>query len=413
MQVTERPPTPPSRPTLARNLGLTLITLYGLGNILGAGIYVLVGEVVGVAGPGAPLAFVIAALAAALTAFTYGELAARYPVSAGEAVYVQHAFHRRWLSTAVGLLIAAAGMLSAATLARGFVGYFQVLVQWPDALLIVAIVVTLGLIAGWGIKASVSIAAALTLIEGGGLVLIVVVAGDNLVALPQRLPEFLMLSNAGSWPGVFAASFLAFFAFIGFEDMVNVAEEVEKPERNLPLGILIALIVSTLLYLPTVLVALLSVPAAELAASKAPLALVYERATHGAPTIIGVIGLLAVINGSLVQIIMASRIFYGMGINGWLPRILSVVHPRTRTPLIATVVVTGTVMALALWFPLITLAEGTSFLILTVFTLVNVALLRLKLREPRVVGVTPCPLWVPATGAVASFGLLCTVVVQS
>ncbi len=132
---------PESDTGLNRSLGLTLITLYGLGNILGAGIYVLIGEVVGAAGMGAPMAFIMAAVVAALSAFTYGELAARFPVSAGEAVYVHQAFDLRWLSMTVGLLIAAAGMVSAATLARGFAGYFQVLVDLPDALLIVCLAV--------------------------------------------------------------------------------------------------------------------------------------------------------------------------------------------------------------------------------------------------------------------------------
>lgn len=144
---------------LKRSLGLTLITLYGLGNILGAGIYVLIGEVVAAAGLGAPLAFLLAAIVAALSAFTYGELAARFPVSAGEAVYVHQAFELRWLSMAVGLMIAAAGMVSSATLARGFTGYLQVLVDLPDALVIVCLVVALGFIAAWGIESSVRVAA--------------------------------------------------------------------------------------------------------------------------------------------------------------------------------------------------------------------------------------------------------------
>lgn len=206
---------------LDRSLGLTLITLYGLGNILGAGIYVLVGEVVGAAGMGAPLAFIIAAAVAALTAFTYGELAARYPVSAGEAVYIHEAFGRRGLSMIVGLLIAAAGMVSSATLARGFVGYFQVLLAAPAALLIVCLVATLGLIAAWGIKSSVRIAALLTVIEAGGLVMIVIVAGGNLDTIPGKLPEMLLLGGESAISGVLLGAFLAFFAFIGFEDMVN------------------------------------------------------------------------------------------------------------------------------------------------------------------------------------------------
>ena len=397
---------------LDRSLGLGLITLYGLGNILGAGIYVLVGEVVGAAGMGAPLAFLLAALIAALTAFTYGELSARYPVSAGEAVYVHEAFGLRWLSVCVGLLIAIAGMVSSATLARGFTGYFQVLMDVPDALLIICLVVILGLIAAWGIKNSVRIAATLTVIETGGLVMIIIVAGGNLERVPEELPRMLPFSGETALPGLLLGAFLAFFAFIGFEDMINVAEEVERPERNLPLGILIALCVSTLIYLMVVLVALTSVPTEQLAASKAPLALVYAHVTGGSPVVISSIGLMAVINGALVQIIMAARILYGMSIKGWLPRGLGVVHPRTQTPVRATIVITVIVITLALWFPLLQLASAATFLILLVFGLVNLALVVLKRSRPRIAGVIPCPMWVPASGTVASFGLLAAQLVR-
>lgn len=391
---------------LSRSLGLSLITLYGLGNILGAGIYVLVGEVIGAAGMGAPLAFVLAAMVAGLTAFTYGELAARFPVSAGEAVYVNEAFDTRWLAICVGVLIAAAGMVSSATLARGFAGYFRVLADVPDAVLIVCLVVALGSIAAWGIKGSVRIAAALTIIEAGGLVMIVVIAGGELDTVPEKIPEMLLLGGDTLVPGVLLGAFLAFFAFIGFEDMVNVAEEVERPERNLPLGILIALCVSTIIYLLVVLVAITSVPLETFAGSEAPLALVYEHATGRSPILISGIGLLAVINGALVQIIMAARIFYGMSAKGWLPRALGAVNPRTRTPVVATVCVTVIVTVLALWFPLVGLASATSFLVLVVFGLVNLALIVLKRRQPRVSGVIPCPLWVPVAGAIGSFGLV-------
>jgi APA family basic amino acid/polyamine antiporter len=391
---------------LQRSLGLTLITLYGLGNILGAGIYVLVGEVVGAAGMGAPLAFVIAAMIAALTAFSYGELAARFPVSAGEAVYVHQAFDVRWLSMAVGLFIAIAGMVSSATLARGFVGYFQVLLNLPDALLIIGVVALLGFVAAWGIKSSVRIAATLTLIEAGGLVMIVIVAGGNLGSVPDMLPRMLPAGGELEVTGVLVGAFLAFFAFIGFEDMVNVAEEIERPERNLPLGILIALCISTLMYVLVVLTAITSVPMDRLAVSEAPLALVFQHATGQSPVIISSIGLLAVINGALVQIIMAARVFYGMSVNGWLPRHLSAVNSRTHTPVTATVVVSVIVIGLALWFPLVQLAGATSFLVLVVFGLVNVSLIALKRRHSKAVGVVPCPLWIPVAGAITSFGLL-------
>lgn len=402
-----------AKPTLKRNLGLVLLVLYGLGNILGAGIYVLVGKVSGAAGFHAPVAFVLAAVVAAFTAFAYGELSARYPVSAGEAVYLQNAFANRALSIIVGLLIAMSGLASTATLARGFVGYARVLVPITDSLLVIALVLALGLIAAWGIRQSVRIAAALTLIEVGGLLLVIGVGADALVELPAALPSLIPTWQTGVLSGILAGAFLAFFAFIGFEDMVNVAEEVREPERILPLGIVIALIISTVIYFTVVLIATLNVSPAELADSAAPLALVYRQATGAEPILIGAIGALAAINGGLVQIIMASRIFYGMSNNGWLPAALKAVHPRTHTPVLATALATTIVLVLALSVPIVELASATSFLVLSVFMLVNLALIRIKQLEPNPKGVRPIAGWLPYAGLVSSAGLLTAQIVLS
>lgn len=396
----------PLQPALRRSLGLGLITLYGLGNILGAGIYVLVGKVVGTAGVHAPLAFVIAAMVAALSAFTYGELAARYPVSAGEAVYVDAAFGVVAISLSVGLLIALAGMVSAATLARGFVGYLHIFIQAPGYLIIVMLVLSLGAVAAWGIGESARIAALITLIEIGGLLLIVYVARESFAELPAQASTIFIPSSTIAWEGAMLGAFLAFYAFIGFEDMVNVAEEVEHPERNLPLGILVALVISTMLYFVVVLAAQLSVSAEALGQSEAPLALVYTTVTGGSPVVISAIGLFAVVNGALIQLIMASRILYGMSARGWLPGYLSRVNPLTRTPLAATAVVSLIILVLALWVPLVGLAGATSTLILVVFVMVSVALIRLKLRQPDPPGIKTIPMWIPAVGALSSALLL-------
>ena len=394
------------QPALKRSLGLGLISLYGLGNILGAGIYVLVGKVVGTAGVHAPLAFVIAAIVAALSAFTYGELAARYPVSAGEAVYVDAAFGVAALSLTVGLLIALAGMVSAATLVRGFVGYLHVFIQAPGFLAIVLLVLSLAAVAAWGIGESARVAAVFTLIEIGGLLLIVYVARESFGALPGKASTILIPPSAAAWQGTMLGAFLAFYAFIGFEDMVNVAEEVEHPERNLPLGILIAMVISTALYFVVVLVAQLSVRAEALARSDAPLALVYATATGGSPVVISAIGLFAVVNGALIQLIMATRVLYGMGARRWLPLYFSKVNPVTRTPLAATVVVSLIILVLALWVPLVGLAGATSALILMIFVMVSLALIRLKLRQPAPPGIKTIPMWVPMVGALSSALLL-------
>jgi amino acid transporter len=260
-------------------------------------------------------------------------------------------------------------------------------------------------VAAWGIKQSALFATVVTVIELGGLLLIVSVASPSLTQLPAHLPQMLPPASAPAWGGVLLGAFLAFYAFLGFEDMVNVAEEVRDPERNMPRAVLIAAGVATLLYMLVAIVAVLSLQPAELAGTDAPLALLYTRATGREPWLIGAISLFAVVNGALIQLIMGSRILYGMAREGWLPAALAYVHPRTQTPLVTTGLVTVAALALALWFPLVTLAKTTSFILLTVFALVNLTLVRIKLRGPAPAGTLSVPLWAPAMGFLLSLGI--------
>ena len=388
---------------LKRSLSLTLTTLYGLGNILGAGIYVLVGKVIAHAGLFAPLSFLIASLLACLTAFTYAELSARYPLSAGEAVYVQQGLGIRTVSALVGLLIIFAGMVSAATILRGFTGYLQVFVPVPEIAAILVLVVALGGLAAWGITESVMVAALITVLEIVGLLMIIVVATPDMLT-GQGLPtDFSPLLEGSAWYGIFAGGFLAFYAFIGFEDMVNVAEEVREPRRNLPRALLLSLAIASVLYFLVALAAISSVPASLLAGSDAPLADLYQYVTGQEPVVITLIGMFAVINGALIQIIMASRVCYGMSRQRWLPSMFARVNALTRTPLLATAVVSLVVLGLALWFPIETLAKATSYFLLLVFSLVNLSLWRLKRGGDQPAGILQVPVWVPAAGFIASF----------
>ena len=390
--------------SLKRSLSLSLVTYYGLGNILGAGIYVLIGKVAGHAGLFAPLSFVIASLVAALTAFTYAELSSRYPLSAGEAIYLQRSFNISSLSLLVGLLIVFAGIISAATITRGFVGYIQVLIELPEELIMFLLVTLLGSVAAWGITESVRTAAFFTIIEILGLLLIIIVASPKALDSSIPLPDIQSLSDPIILQGIFVGAFLAFYAFIGFEDMVNVAEEVKDPIKVMPKAILIALSVATVLYFLIAFLCIAIVSPAELALSDAPLALVYEQATGRQPVLISIIGIFAVVNGALIQIIMASRIFYGLSREGWLPKLIGRVNPKTKTPINATIIVSVLIIIMALWLPIETLAKATSFLLFLVFTMVNVALWHIKRRErfhPE--NIIKLPLWVPIAGAVTSF----------
>lgn len=393
---------------LKRALGLWHAVLFGLGVTIGAGIYVLIGATAGRAGMHAPLAFVIAAIVMAPTAASFAELSVRMPVSAGEAAYVKAGFNSETLSLLVGLLVFAVAVISSAAISRGASGYIGELVDIPRPLIVPLVVLAMGAVAAWGIRESVTMAGVMTLIEITGLLVIVVVGAWKAPDLTARIPEIWTgLSAPGVTGAVLGAALLAFFAFIGFEGLANIAEEVRAPERTLPIAIFITLAAATLLYIMVVWVALIAVSRAELAASPAPLSLVFTRVTGASPTLISAIAVVATVNGIIVQMVMASRVLYGMADRGLLPRGLARVHPATATPLVATGLVVATVMVLAVLFPLERLAEITSYLTLVIFAFVNAALVALKLgpkgREPAPFTV---PLMVPAVGTLLCVGLL-------
>lgn len=396
-------------PTLKRSIGLGLLALYGLGTILGAGIYVLVGEVARVAGTATPSAFLVAGLLAGFTAFSYAELSARLPYSAGEAAYMRAAFASPRFAQLIGWAVIATGIVSAATIARGFVGYLAVFVALPAELVISMLLALLGGLAFWGISESLRVAAAITVVEIGGLVLVCWVARDGLGAAEVGWIQFLPGAPGATWAGVLAGGFVAFYAFIGFEDIVNVAEEVRRPERALPAAIILALVISTTLYMLVAVVATLSVPLERLAGSEAPLAEVVAAQGYS-PTGIALISLLAVVNGALIQIIMASRVLYGMAVQGlaWPP--LGRIHPVTRTPHYATLAATMGVWALAVAFPLETLARMTSAIALGIFAAVNGALLVLKRGDQDSPFTVPTA--VPVTGLLLCAGMLLYQTVQ-
>lgn len=391
---------------LKRTISLPLLVLYGLGNIIGAGIYVLIGKVAGVAGYLAPVAFLVASLVAAFTALTYSELSARYPLSAGEAIYLQEGFQRTSLSITAGLLIAFGGIVSAAAITKGLVGYLQALIPLSGVLVIPLLLCALCVIAIWGITESLLVAALFTIIEIAGLLFIVWVAHDAIYQLPVRLPDMIPSLQPGAWAAILAGGFLAFYAFIGFEDMVNVAEEVKNPTRNLPVAILTALILSTMLYAAVSLISVLAVSPTQLADSDAPLALIYREVTGREPLLISIVSLFAVVNGALIQIIMVSRILYGMSRKRWLPRFLCEIDPRTHTPVKSTILVAILVLTFALFVPLVTLASLTSLVLLVLFTLLNLALLLIKQRDPHPAGIAVVPRCVPVFGFLTSIGLI-------
>jgi len=391
---------------LRRRLGLPLLVLYGTGITIGAGIYVLIGAVAGHAGIYAPWSFLLAALAMTLTVASYAELSTRYPVSAGEAAYVRAAFQSRLASTLTGLLTIVIGVVSSSAVALGSAGYIGQFIDLPPSLIVVAVLLILGAVAAWGILESVLLASLFTLIEIGGLVAIIAAAlyVDPSIALSFPPPPPI---EAATLSGVAFASLLAFFAFIGFEDLANVVEEAKVPHRDLPRAMVLTLVISTVLYLAVVTIAVNAVPAATLASSPAPLSLVFRELAGVSPATISAIAIFATLNTILAQMTMAARVIYGMARQGDLPGVAGRVHPTTATPLIATALIVVAAIALALAVPFERLAESTSIATLIVFAAVNLSLLRVRHRRIRSSGPhVRVPVWVPAAGLATCLAMM-------
>jgi APA family basic amino acid/polyamine antiporter len=345
---------------------------------------VLIGAVAGHAGKYAPWSFLLAGLCMALTVDSYAELATRFPVSAGEA--------------------------ASAAVARGSAGYIGQFVDWPQSLIVLMVLVALGAVAAWGILESVLIASLFTLIEAGGLIAIIVAgihAGLPFVDVLLEPPPL----DAATLSGIAYASLLAFFAFIGFEDLANVVEEAKVPHRDIPRAMVLTLAISTALYLAVAAIAVLAVPVEQLAASPAPLSLVFRAVASISPATISAIAIVATLNTILAQMTMAARVIYGMSRQGDLPRFAGHVHPKTATPLIATALIVAATLLLALLVPFERLAEGTSLATLLVFALVNLSLLRLRHRKVHTPGPhVRVPVWVPAAGLATCLAMMAAAV---
>lgn len=397
---------PPQK--LAKSLTLTHAVLYGLGVTIGAGIYVLVGVAAGRSGMHAPLAFIGAAVVMAFTAASFAELGTRMPVSASEAAYAQAAFNRKWFSLCVGLLVVITSIISAATISAGSAGYLSIFLPLPDLWIIAGVVLFMGAVACLATVQSVTFAGIMTLIEIGGLLLIVVAGVSIGPAVVTRLPE--MIPAAGDmavWIGLSGTTLVAVFAFIGFEHLVNIAEELKDARRTLPRALFLTLGITALVYSLVVWIAVVAVPPQELTASKAPLALVFERLT-GMPLItMSAIAIVATLNGVIVHIIMIARVIYGLADQGMLPSALARLNTATGTPLVATAIGVGAVMVFALTLPLSGLADLTARLTLVIFVIINLTLIAIKAREKSAPpDVFVCPLWVPISGFLTSAALL-------
>jgi len=395
---------------LKRRIGLGLLTAYGIGVMVGAGIYVLVGAVAAEAGVLAPLAFLLAGLIAAPTALSYAEFSSRLPEAAGEAAYVGQGFNSKFFAIFVGLAVVVAGTVSAGAVLRGGAGYFAAATGIDAELAIIGMGAALVLVAIIGVLESFALVAVFTLIEVLGLAL-VVWAGFSTSASPDwnvALPLAEMITTPGLATGIAFGAVLAFFAFIGFEDIVNMAEEVRNPTRILPQAIVISLAVTSVIYALVCWAAVRTVPLDALASSDSPLALVWQQSQGGNARFLSAIAVFAALNGVLAQIVMASRVLYGLGGRTTGLAAFRHAHPRFGTPVRATVLIGLAVLVAAYWLPVAQLASVTSATLLSVFVLVNLALILQKRRQPG--APFQVPFAVPVVGLILSLLALATAV---
>ena len=383
---------------LKRRLGLGLLTTYGVGVMVGAGIYVLVGVVIGQAGVWAPLAFVLAAAVALPSALSYAELATRMPEAAGQAAFVEAGFGSRHLAVLVGLAIVVAGIISGGAILRGGVGYLASLVAVPEPWLIIGLGLVLIFVATLGVLESLAFSAIFTVIEVLGLL---AVSAAGFMADPVA---DWVTPAAPNWAMVAGSVSLCFFAFIGFENLANMSEEVRDPSRVMPRGILLALTITAALYALVSLAAVRAVPVAEMAATHRPLALLWETATGSGAGFMSAIAVAAAVNGVLAQIVMAARVLFGLGRRTRWLALFTETHERTGTPLRATLLVGGCLIVAALFLPVAALAEVTSAVLLAVFILVNAALIAIKRRSPQAPFRVPVAVpWIGLLSATAAF----------
>lgn len=400
-----------TEPALIRSIGPFQLTLYALGSMIGSGIYGLIGKAAGQAGNAVWLAFLVALVAALLTALSYASLGSRYPRAGGAAYVTQRAFGIPLLSFVVGIALVCSGLTSVATQAKIFAANttqlfgLETLPPWTIAfgflLLLTGIVFR-------GMRESMWVNVVSTLIEATGL-LIVIAAGmsywgsvDYFETPPERAADGLGLI-------VLQASVLTFFAFIGFEDAINVAEECKNPSRTIPLGLALATGIAAVLYIAIAITVVSVVPWRELAVAPSPLTEVMRRAAPGFPPwVMTGIALFSVGNTALVNYVTASRLIYGMSRQGLLPERLGLVHEIRATPHIAISVLFILLVPLVLAGSITDLASATVLLLLLVFMAVNGALFVLKRRPEELRGLFEVPALMPALGFVVCAGLVLT-----
>lgn len=394
-----------SKVKLKRELGLFEVTMYGIGIILGAGIYALIGKAAGVAGPALWAAFAVGGVIATLTGLSYAELGAMFPKEAAEFVYSKRAFKKTMLSFLIGWLIIITGSVAAATVSLGFGGYLQAVVGVPQMFGALILIALMSLLNFYGIKESSRANILFTVIEVIGLAIIIALGIGYFGSVNY-------FEAPAGFSGIFMAAILVFFAYLGFEDIVNVSEETKKPKRVIPRALLLSILITTVIYILVSISVVSILPWQALGASSAPMADVVQAALPGAGPLLSFIALFATANTVLILLIVDSRMAWGMAHAGALPKLLARIHPKRCTPWFSIALIGALTSSFVLFGNIRTVAEITDFGAFLIFMSVNLSLIWLRFKEPKTKRPFKVPMSIgrlpvlPTIGALFCIGML-------
>ena len=363
---------------LNRRMGLFHLTMYGVGLILGAGIYVLIGEALGFAGDAVWIAFVLGSIVALFAGLSYAELSSIFPKAAAEYTFVKNAFKNNFFAFIIGWLTVITSMITAATVALGFGGYFSEFLNIPIVISAIILIGILSIVNFVGIRESSWTNTVFTIIEATGLILIIIIGFT--ISDPEPVNYF---ESPTGFTGIIIAFVLIFFAFIGFEDMANVAEEVRNPKKVIPKAIILSVMISGLIYVLVSLAVVRVINWQDLSLSAAPLADVAERGLGMQGHIIfSGIALFAITNTVLITLVAGARMIYGMAIDKSFPTFLTKVHSKTKTPWIAIIAIMVVAIGFSFIGDIVIVANITVFAVVITFGAINLSVIVLRYTEP-------------------------------
>ena len=380
---------------LKRTISLFQATVFGIGLILGAGIYSIIGEAAGIAGNTVWISFIIAGLLALVIGLSYAELSSLFSRSAAEYLFVRAAFENEFLSLTVGCIVIFVIVCSAASVAVGFSGYMSIFIPYiPEIIIAIILIVLLSMINFYGISESINLNILFTFIELIGLLFIIIAAFAYGAVYNTNYFEVPIYSSSILHPNliiglIFSAVGLIFFAFFGFENIVNIADETKSPNKTIPKALMISIVVTSVIYILVAISAISLIGWHDLYLSKAPLAKAAEKASGTLGTLIlSIIALFATSNTVLMMLISGSRLIYGISndVKSTLPSILSKIHSKRRTPWLSILTVMFIAILIIVLFEgaLPVIAGVTVFCVLIIYIIINLALIRLRYKKIKI-----------------------------